>query len=122
MLLLAGRKWKMFRVRSNIVYRLLRKLWIFAVINELFVPVTLYGAYLLVGPWFAGNLIDDGHVGVVFAWITVFLDGTTLPGTFSYFYGFMNVLLFNSWLILLLGHTADMRYIRHVLLAYAPRN
>lgn len=98
----------MHRFRNRIAYIWVRKLWIFANIDGLFYPVAIYSVYLTFGPWFAGHLVD-GRIGVVFAWGTIF-DGKFLPGTFSYFYGFTHVVLFNGMLIIILALTADFRY------------
>lgn len=78
--------------------------------NELYFNLIIYIflVYLTFGPWFAGHLID-GRIGVVFAWGTIF-DGKFLTGTFSYFYGFTHVVLFNGMLIIILALTADFRY------------
>lgn len=97
----------MHRFKYHWIRAFVRKMWIFATVDCLFYPLASYTLYLTFGPWFVGHLID-GNIGAVFAWGAVFRDHF-LPGTFTYFYGLMQVLLFNAILILLLGHTADLR-------------
>ncbi|KAL1122046.1 hypothetical protein AAG570_003452, partial [Ranatra chinensis] len=80
----------------------LRRLWVVANLDRFFYPLTLYPLYLTIGPWSVGELIH-GHVGVLFAWGT-FINGTYLPGAFTYAYGFFELFLFQAPLILILGH------------------
>lgn len=67
----------------------IRKLWILSTIDRIFWPLVLYAFYLLVGPWSIGYLVED-HLGIIFAW-GIFVNGTFLPGSFTYAYGFLQV-------------------------------
>ncbi|CAG7687484.1 unnamed protein product [Allacma fusca] len=84
---------------------LTRKLWIIASVDKLFYPILLYPVYITVGPWFIGEVIE-GHYGAVFAWGTL-VQGKMLPGSFTYFYGFIQLLLFHIPFTLLLSHCID---------------
>lgn len=44
---------------------------------------------VLVGPWSVGAVIE-GHVGAIFAW-GIIVNGSYLPGSFTYAYGFLQV-------------------------------
>ncbi|MCL4116407.1 UNVERIFIED_CONTAM: hypothetical protein GTU68_024498, partial [Idotea baltica] len=82
---------KMARPRINtwIMQIWLRKLWILCCIDKLFWPLVLYSAYLPIGPWFIGEVLEN-HIGVVFAWGT-FVYSSYLPGSLTYAYGFLQV-------------------------------
>jgi len=41
------------------------------------------------GPWSVGEVIE-GYTGVIFAW-GIIVNGTYLPGSFTYAYGFLQV-------------------------------
>lgn len=41
------------------------------------------------GPWAIGELVE-GHIGVIFAW-GLFLDGSFLPGSFTYAFATVQV-------------------------------
>lgn len=55
----------------------------------MFYPLTLYAVYITVGPWSIGAVIE-GHVGAIFAW-GIIVNGAYLPGSFTYAYGFLQV-------------------------------
>ena len=99
----------MHRIKPKILRSFFRKLWMVANINGLFYPFSFYSAYLLFGPWFVGEILQD-QIGVVFSWGTL-LNNNFLPGSMSYFYGFLHVLTFNVPLLFILGNTADHRFI-----------
>lgn len=69
----------------------LRKLWMLSAVDITFWPLVLYPVYLTFGPWSIGYLVED-HIGVVFAW-GIFVNGTFLPGSFTYAYGFIQVVV-----------------------------
>jgi len=100
----------MHRIKPQILRTFLRKLWMVANVDSLFYPFSFYSVYLLFGPWFAGDIIQD-QIGVIFSWGT-FLGGSFLPGSMSYFYGFLHVLAFNVPLLLILANAADNRFNR----------
>ncbi|KAG8035777.1 hypothetical protein G9C98_001433 [Cotesia typhae] len=60
------------------------------------------------GPWAIGEIIDD-HVGVIFAW-GMFIKNAYLPGSFTYAYGFFQLLSFHMPLTILLAHRIDKRF------------
>lgn len=68
----------------------LRKLWSVVTIDRIFYPLVLYPLYLSVGPWSIGYIIEN-HFGVIFAW-GIFVRNAYLPGSFTYVYGFVQVL------------------------------
>lgn len=70
----------------------LRKLWMLSAVDVTFWPLVLYPVYLTFGPWSIGYLVED-HIGIVFAW-GIFVNGTFLPGSFTYVYGFIQVFAF----------------------------
>lgn len=84
-----------------------RKLWIVANIDRFFIPLVLYPLYLAFGPWSVGEIIE-GHIGVIFAW-GLFVRGTYLPGSFTYAYGYFQLITFEIPLILVLAHHLDKR-------------
>ncbi|CAG5100431.1 Similar to TMEM62: Transmembrane protein 62 (Homo sapiens) [Cotesia congregata] len=59
-------------------------------------------------PWAIGEIIDD-HVGVIFAW-GMFIKNAYLPGSFTYAYGFFQLLSFHMPLTILLAHRIDKRF------------
>lgn len=65
--------------------------WILASVNRIFWPVILYCIYLIFGPWNWSDLAD-GHYGFVFASV-IYVDGVFLPGSLTFFYGCVELLL-----------------------------
>ncbi|KAJ8922672.1 hypothetical protein NQ315_007704 [Exocentrus adspersus] len=88
--------------------RWLRKIWILTTIDRAFWPIALYPLYLSFGPWSIGHLVED-HIGVIFAW-GIFVNGTFLPGSFTYNYGFLQLITFQLPLTLILANIADHRF------------
>lgn len=84
-----------------------RKLWLVANTDRFFIPLILYPLYLAFGPWSIGEVIE-GHIGVIFAW-GLFVNGTYLPGSFTYAYGYFQLVTFEIPLILALAHHLDKR-------------
>jgi hypothetical protein len=78
------------RLRGNCCKLWLRKFWVMSTVDRLFWPVILYPLYLSFGPWSIGYLVED-HLGVIFAW-GIFVNGSYLPGSFTYAYGFIQVI------------------------------
>ncbi|CAH0560338.1 unnamed protein product [Brassicogethes aeneus] len=95
----------------------LRRLWLLSTVNRLFWPMILYPVYLIIGPWSIGYLVED-HIGVIFAW-GIFVNGAYLPGSFTYAYGFIQLVTFQVPLTLILAKAVDHRF--KVLLLKPPR-
>ncbi|XP_071454329.1 transmembrane protein 62-like [Hetaerina americana] len=106
--LVKDEKLKKPRIPIRILNMWLRKLWILSTIDRLYYPLTLYALYLTIGPWSIGEIIE-GHTGVIFAWGTV-IRGSYLPGSFTYAYGFLQMVSFQLPLTLFLAHCVDRRY------------
>ncbi|KAK0095811.1 hypothetical protein PV326_007317 [Microctonus aethiopoides] len=86
----------------------IRKLWILSTIDRMFYPLILYPIYLTFGPWAIGEVIEN-HIGIIFAW-GMFIGKSYLPGSFTYAYGFFQLLTFHVPLIVLLAHRVDKRF------------
>lgn len=69
----------------------LQQFWILSSVDRIFWPVILYCIYLAVGPWVICEIVD-GRYGAVFVW-GIYLDGSFLPGSLTFFYGFSQLLL-----------------------------
>lgn len=50
--------------------------------------ITIF-SIVCIGPWSVGEIIE-GYIGVIFAWGTI-VNGSYLPGSFTYAYGFLQV-------------------------------
>ncbi|KAK9885653.1 hypothetical protein WA026_012417 [Henosepilachna vigintioctopunctata] len=106
-LLKVGRMSKLKRNQS--IWKLwIRKLCLLSTIDRIFWPLVLYPLYLCVGPWSIGYIIEE-HIGVIFAW-GIYIRGSFLPGSFTYVYGFIQLVTFQVPLILILAHGVDQRY------------
>ncbi|KAL3265661.1 hypothetical protein HHI36_009865 [Cryptolaemus montrouzieri] len=99
------------RQNQNFLKIWLRKLWVLSTIDRIFWPMVLYPIYLCIGPWSIGYVIED-HIGVIFAW-GIFVNGTFLPGSFTYAYGFIQLVTFQVPLTLMLAHGVDQRFQYH---------
>lgn len=86
----------------------LRKLWVLSTIDRIFWPIVLYPIFLCVGPWSIGYVIED-HIGIIFAW-GILVRGTFLPGSFTYVYGFIQLITFQIPITLILAHGVDHRF------------
>ncbi|KAK9508223.1 hypothetical protein O3M35_007931 [Rhynocoris fuscipes] len=84
-----------------------RCLWILANIDRFFIPIVLYPLYIAAGPWAIGELIE-GHIGVIFIW-GIFINGTYIPGSFTYGYGFVQLLFFQGPLVVFTACALDRR-------------
>lgn len=94
-------RWKWLRVY-------VRKHWLLCSIDRLFYPLILFYLYILLGPWMVGEVID-GHTGWVFMW-GIFVKGVFLPGTLSYLYGFVQLMLCQLPLIYIFACMVDWKY------------
>ncbi|XP_011498584.1 PREDICTED: transmembrane protein 62-like [Ceratosolen solmsi marchali] len=95
------------RINCKLFHWWLRGHWILSTVDRLFFPLVLYAAYLIVGPWTIGEIIDN-HTGVIFAWGT-FIGSSFLPGSFTYAYGFFQLLSFHLPLTLIIAHRVSQR-------------
>ncbi|GJQ65555.1 hypothetical protein Trydic_g7655 [Trypoxylus dichotomus] len=86
----------------------LRKLWILSTIDRIFWPMVLYPMYLSFGPWSIGHIIED-HIGIIFAW-GIYIDGILLPGSFTYAYGFLQLITFQIPFTIILANGVNHRY------------
>ncbi|KAL7637800.1 UNVERIFIED_CONTAM: hypothetical protein RMT77_011412 [Armadillidium vulgare] len=103
-----GNKMLKPRIRSWIIRIWVRKLWVLCAVDKLFWPLVCYSVYLPVGPWFIGKVLDN-HIGVVFAWGT-FVYSSYLPGSLTYAYGFLQIIMFQCPLLLITAHSSDIRF------------
>ncbi|KAB7497226.1 Transmembrane protein 62 [Armadillidium nasatum] len=104
-----GNKMLKPRIRSWIIRIWVRKLWVLCAVDKLFWPLVCYSVYLPVGPWFIGKVLDN-HIGVVFAWGT-FVYSSYLPGSLTYAYGFLQIIMFQCPLLLITAHSSDIRVV-----------
>ncbi|XP_008553541.1 transmembrane protein 62 [Microplitis demolitor] len=102
------KKIKRPRIRIKIIKWFVKKFWILSTVDRLFYPLIFYAVYLTVGPWAIGEIIDD-QIGVVFAW-GMFIKDSYLPGSFTYAYGFYQLLSFHMPLTFLLAYMIDRRF------------
>ncbi|KRT85365.1 hypothetical protein AMK59_726 [Oryctes borbonicus] len=93
---------------GGFIKRWLRNLWILSTIDRIFWPMVLYPMYLSFGPWSIGHIIED-HIGIIFAW-GIYIDGILLPGSFTYAYGFLQLITFQIPLTLILANGVNHRY------------
>ncbi|GLH01779.1 Uncharacterized protein GBIM_07843 [Gryllus bimaculatus] len=98
------------------IRRWVRKLWVLATVDRIFYPLVLYPLYLTIGPWSIGEIIE-GHTGIIFAWGTI-VNGSYLPGSFTYAYGFLQMCSFQFPLTLFLANCLDQRLTKS---AHCPR-
>ncbi|XP_066245016.1 transmembrane protein 62-like [Euwallacea similis] len=96
------------RLRGNFIKTLIRKLWVLTTIDRIFWPIVLYPLYLVMGPWSIGYIVED-YLGVIFSW-GIFVDGAFLPGSFTYAYGFVQMITFQIPLTFILINTVNRRY------------
>ncbi|KAH1022096.1 hypothetical protein HUJ04_011544 [Dendroctonus ponderosae] len=96
------------RFRGNLVKSWIRKLWILTTVDRIFWPMVLYPLYLIFGPWSIGYIVED-YIGVIFSW-GIFVDGAFLPGSFTYAYGFIQMITFQIPLTVILINTVSTRY------------
>lgn len=96
-----------------------RGFWLLAAVNRLAVPLVVYVVYLCVGPWAYGEVID-GHWGWIYAW-GIYVNGGYLPGSLTYLYGFLQLVMCQLPLMCILGGYVDERYRRLVGVPEKPR-
>jgi len=74
--------------------------------DDLFYPLFLFGVYTAVGPWFIGEM-TRGHLGALFVH-GMYVKKHWIPGSLSYYYGLMQLVLFNLPLTLYLAYFLDI--------------
>ncbi|KAF5274250.1 hypothetical protein FQR65_LT04368 [Abscondita terminalis] len=94
--------------RGGVFKNLVRKLWILSSIDRIFWPLVIYPIYLIVGPWSIGYIVED-HIGAIFAW-GIYVNGTLLPGSFTYAYGVIQLFTFQIPLTFILANGVDHRF------------
>ncbi|XP_077286400.1 transmembrane protein 62-like [Arctopsyche grandis] len=98
-------------LKRNFFYKWLRKLWLVSNIDSIFYPLIIYEVYLIIGPWFVGEVLE-GHIGAIFSW-GIIVNGEFIPGLFTYVYGFIQLFLCQIPLTLVLANCADERFCEH---------
>ncbi|XP_014291575.1 transmembrane protein 62 isoform X2 [Halyomorpha halys] len=93
--------------RNTFVQRWLRRIWIISNINTLFYPIILYPIYITIGPWAVAEVLD-GNYGIIFIW-GIFVNGTLIPESFTYSYGFLQLFLFHGPLVSFTAYSLDKR-------------
>ncbi|GAB6029706.1 hypothetical protein CHUAL_005428 [Chamberlinius hualienensis] len=101
---------KVARPRYNIActYSVMRKLWLVATVDRIFYPLVFMAVYVILGPWFIGEVIDN-HTGICFAW-GMFVNGSYLPGGYTIVFAVIRIWTFNIPLVWLLAQCLDNRY------------
>lgn len=88
--------------------RLLAKFYLLASNNSLFVPAVGIPLYATFGPMLVGHVVD-GHWGTVFVW-GMFVDGSYLPGGFTYIMAILFLVLIHIPMVVILAHCVHIRY------------
>ncbi|XP_054263073.1 transmembrane protein 62-like [Macrosteles quadrilineatus] len=91
----------------SLIRRWYKRWWILANLDSFYYPLVLYPVYTTFGPWAVGEVIEN-HIGVIFAWGT-FVNGAYLPGSFTYGYGFFQMVTFQFPLTMVLAYKLDKR-------------
>lgn len=86
--------------------------WILASVDRIFWPVVLYCLYLAFGPWMYCE-IADGQYGFVFV-SGIYVDGVFIPGSFSFMWGFVQLLLFQFPLIWVFAKCVAKQYYKMI--------
>lgn len=87
--------------------------------NNLFYPLYLFGVYTAIGPWFIGEM-TRGHIGALFVH-GMYLKYHWIPGSLSYYYGIMQLVLFNLPLTLYLAYFLEVNN-RPAIKRTSPKN
>jgi len=78
-----------------------------ASVKPLFYFFTLFPAYLAVGPWVYGSLVEDSH-GAAFAWGT-FVNSQYLNTEVGYFKYALHTLIIHPMVLFICGHILDTK-------------
>lgn len=107
--LVLGGKIKKPQLKGSRCFRgFIRRLWILSATNRIFIPLIVYCVYMAAGPWAFGEVID-GNWGVVFLW-GIFIQGSFLPGTLTYMYGFFQLVFCQIPLTFIYASLLDQKY------------
>ncbi|XP_029197493.2 transmembrane protein 62-like [Acropora millepora] len=82
------------------------RLVLLALTDSLFYPLFFFGVYTAIGPWFVGEMMQ-GHIGVLFVH-GMYLKQHWIPGSLSYYYGLMQLVLLNLPLTLYLAYFVEV--------------
>ncbi|KAJ0175725.1 hypothetical protein K1T71_008884 [Dendrolimus kikuchii] len=100
------------RYRRRFGRHVLRRVWLLSKIDRIFYPMVLYAAYIPIGPWAVGELVD-GHIGTVFAWGIV-IKGTFIPEPFTYvMYGGVQLMFVQIPLVFVLAYCLQSKLFEH---------
>lgn len=117
-LILAG-KLNRQRATCRTSMSFIQRFWILSSVDRIFWPILVYCFYLSIGPWSIGEVIDD-HIGVIFIW-GIYIDGSFLPGSLTFLYGFFQLLLCQFPLICIYAMCIEKRYKRFIGLPMKPQ-
>ncbi|CAH3189894.1 unnamed protein product [Porites lobata] len=74
--------------------------------DDLFYPLFLFGVYTGIGPWFVGEM-TRGHLGALFVH-GMYVKGHWIPGSLSYYYGIVQLVMFHLPLTLYLAYFLEI--------------
>eukprot|EP00092_Neocalanus_flemingeri_P003554 GFUD01003812.1.p1 GENE.GFUD01003812.1~~GFUD01003812.1.p1 ORF type:complete len:658 (-),score=161.85 GFUD01003812.1:147-2120(-) len=94
-------------LRSCAKFCLFRKLFLVCSYNKIFLPLLCFVAYMAVGPWIVGSLIE-GHSGAIFAW-GVLVNGQMAHSQLPFAYFFVHFTFIHPVIVLVIGHVLDYR-------------
>lgn len=93
------------RFIKNFINRWIRRVWLVSKVTKIFLILTCFTAYIMIGPWFMAEVID-GHTGLMFVW-GLYVRGALLPGSLTYIYGIFQMVSYNIPLLFHLGYILD---------------
>lgn len=85
-----------------------QQLWILSSVDRIIWPSILYCVYLAVGPWAICEIVESRY-GAVFVW-GVYVNGSFLPGSFTYFYGCLQLILCKFPMFWIYSKCVEKRY------------
>lgn len=83
-----------------------KRLVLLAHTDDLFYPLFSFGVYTGIGPWVVGEMMR-GHLGALFVH-GMYLKQHWIPGSLTYYYGIMQLVLFNLPLTLYLAYFVEL--------------
>ncbi|KAL3874475.1 hypothetical protein ACJMK2_037484 [Sinanodonta woodiana] len=95
-------RWFPIGLLSNCFNQWVYRIWLVSQVGGLFYPLVLFAAYIAIGPWFVGELLE-GHTGLVFIWGLI-VKSSYIPTCVTYIYGVFQLLAFNIPLLMFLGY------------------
>ncbi|GAB1606623.1 transmembrane protein 62-like [Argonauta hians] len=84
-------------------------LWKLTQVNSLFYIVLFVFVYTGIGPWFIGEFLEN-EIGAMFVWGIIVMN-SYIPGSFTYFFGILQILTFNIPLTFYVSYYFDK--VRH---------